>query len=169
MFILKKENPKGLLQSYTGPHPIVDRPSQSTVKVKVGTFKSGVDNVQLHHWSNLKPARLRVDAQEGQMPKRGRPAKQSPNPTVQADGQNDTEENKTNFKNGADESKQRGATSDNAYHATSSHSSHNPTANEAFDGVITGPPSAPAFGRPRRSTRNPSPQYIDGFTAQVIQ
>ena len=41
---IKQENPKGLLQSYTGPHPIIERPSQSTVKVKVGTFKSGVAN-----------------------------------------------------------------------------------------------------------------------------
>ena len=79
---LKKDNPKGLMQTYTGPHKIVDRPSYSTIKVKVGTFKSGVDNVQLHHWSNLKPARLREDAKEGEMPARGRPPK-NPDPPVQ--------------------------------------------------------------------------------------
>ena len=75
---LKKDNPRGLLQSYTGPHPIVDRPSYSTIRVKVGTFKSGVENIQLHHWSNAKPANVRAGAPEAQMPARGRPKKSSP-------------------------------------------------------------------------------------------
>ena len=72
---IKVDNPKGLMQSYTGPHLIVDRPSQSTIKVKVGTFKSGVENIQFHHWSNAKPAEMRADAEEAVMKKRGRPAK----------------------------------------------------------------------------------------------
>ena len=72
---IKQENPKGLLQTYTGPHPIVDRPSHSTIKVKMGTFKSGIENIQLHHWSNAKPAQLREDAVEAQMPVRGRKPK----------------------------------------------------------------------------------------------
>ena len=38
---IKVDNPKGLMQKYTGPHLIVDRPSQSTIKVKVGTLKAG--------------------------------------------------------------------------------------------------------------------------------
>ena len=38
----------------------------------MGTFKSGVENVQLHHWSNAKPAKLRADFEEAQMPTRGR-------------------------------------------------------------------------------------------------
>ena len=42
---VKKENPKGLLQTYTGPHKIVDRPSHSTIKVKIGTFRSEVENL----------------------------------------------------------------------------------------------------------------------------
>ena len=45
----------------------------------MGTFKSGVDNIQTHHWSNAKPANLREDAEEAVMPKRGRPAK-TPSP-----------------------------------------------------------------------------------------
>ena len=168
---IKKENPKGLLQSYSGPHPIVDRPSQSTVRVKVGTFKTGVDNVQLHHWANLKPARLREDAVEGQMPVRGRPPKASPDPTSQVGSQNNTDQTKTNS-NDADESKQ----TDDANNAPSDHETSSPpdrvphpqTANDAFNGLLTGPPTAPAFGRPRRSTRNQNPQYIDGFTSSVV-
>ena len=69
---IKQDNPKGLLQTYTGPHPIVERPSHSTIKVKMGTFKSGIENIQLHHWSNAKPAQMRENAVEAEMPIRGR-------------------------------------------------------------------------------------------------
>merc|ERR1711994_491842 len=72
---IKQDNPKGLLQTYTGPHKIVGRPSHSTIQVKMGTFKSGADNIQLHHWSNAKPAKLREDTPEAVMPARGRPKK----------------------------------------------------------------------------------------------
>ena len=90
---LKKDNPKGLLQSYTGPHPIVDRPSYSTIRVKVGTFKSGVENIQLHHWSNAKPAMVRAGAEEAQMPVRGRPKlkKSDPPTSVTSDAKSSTE------------------------------------------------------------------------------
>merc|ERR1711994_677571 len=72
---IKQDNPKGLLQSYTGPHKIVGRPSHSTIQVKMGTFKSGVENIQVHHWSNAKPASLREDFKEAEMPTRGRKPK----------------------------------------------------------------------------------------------
>ena len=36
---VREENPKGLLQTYTGPHKIVNRPSHSTIKVKIVTFR----------------------------------------------------------------------------------------------------------------------------------
>ena len=84
---IKKENPKGLLSAYTGPHKIVERPSDSTIRIKVGTFKSGADNLQLHHWSNAKPAFLREDFVEAPMAPRGRP----PKPTSPSEGQASTE------------------------------------------------------------------------------
>ena len=74
---LKKENPKGLMQGYHGPYKIVERPSHSTIKVKLGTFKSGAENIQLHHWENAKPAKLREDFKEATMPTRGRPPTRS--------------------------------------------------------------------------------------------
>ena len=77
---IKKENPTGLLQTYTGPHKIVERPSDSTIKVKVGTFKSGLENIQLHHWQNAKPAVLREDFVEAEMVPRGRPPKKTTSP-----------------------------------------------------------------------------------------
>ena len=72
---IKRDNPKGLMASYTGPHLIVDRPSHSTIRVKVGTFKSGVENIQLHHWANAKPANVKADQPVAEMPARGRPRK----------------------------------------------------------------------------------------------
>ena len=79
---VKKENPKGLMQSFVGPYKIVDRPSNSTIKIKVGTFKNGAENIQLHHWSNAKPANLRADFTEAEMPTRGRPKLVKPSPDV---------------------------------------------------------------------------------------
>ena len=88
---LKRDNPKGLLQSYTGPHEIVERPSHSTIKVKVGTFRSGVENIQLHHWANAKPAVVRADTKLAQMPVRGRPPK-NPKPTTDPEDTDDSSE-----------------------------------------------------------------------------
>ena len=44
----------------------------------MGTFKSGVANIQLHHWSNAKPAQTRADQADAEMPVRGRPKKLAP-------------------------------------------------------------------------------------------
>ena len=88
---IKKENPTGLLQSYIGPYKIVDRPSASTIRVKLGTFKSGVENLQLHHWANCKPAAVRADTPEAQMPVRGRKPQQSSDTPTQSEVQTPTE------------------------------------------------------------------------------
>ena len=68
---------------YVGPYKIIDRPSESTIRVKLGTFKSGVENIQLHHWSNCKPASVREDTPEAEMPTRGRKPKTSNQAEVQ--------------------------------------------------------------------------------------
>ena len=81
---VKKENPTGLLQAYTGPHKIVERPGHSTLKVRMGTFKSGVENLYMNHWQNCKPAKLREGAKEAEMPTRGGPKKTAPSKTAQS-------------------------------------------------------------------------------------
>ena len=96
---LKRDNPKGLMASYTGPHPIVERPSHSTIKVKVGTFKSGIENIQLHHWANAKPANVRADQPEAQMPVRGRPRKTPA--TAQSEVQTPTDSEAANLRKNA--------------------------------------------------------------------
>ena len=68
----------------------MERPSHSTIKVKIGTFKSGANNIQLHHWANAKPAEVRSDTPEAQMPLRGRPRK-SPSATAQPECQTSTD------------------------------------------------------------------------------
>ena len=139
---IKIDNPKGLLQLYDGPYRILDRPSESTIKVRIGTFKSGAENVQFHHWSNAKPAKLREDAVEGTMKPRGRPPKTSTPPT-EASGQ----------------PKQTSPPTGKVNKPVDAH----PSANSTFDGQITGPPNKPAFSRPTRSTRNPHPAYVDAI------
>ena len=81
---VKKENPTGLLQAYTGPDKIVERPGHSTLKVRMGTFKSGVENLYVNHWQNCKPAKLREGAKEAEMPTRGGPKKTAPSKTAQS-------------------------------------------------------------------------------------
>ena len=39
---IKVDIPKGLMQSYVAPYESVERPSLSTIRVKIGTLKSGV-------------------------------------------------------------------------------------------------------------------------------
>ena len=57
----------------------------------IGTFRSGAENIQLHHWANAKPAEVRSDTPEAQMPLRGRPRKAPPPASVQSDVQTTTE------------------------------------------------------------------------------
>ena len=60
------------------------------------------------------------------------------------------------------------ANSGGVSHSTSTAEHQVPlTANEEFQGTITGPPPQPAFARPARSTRNPHPYYVDGFNLEI--
>ena len=164
----------GLQCPYEGPFPIVERPSRSTVKIDVGSYKSGERRYEIRHFNDLKLAHPDSLAAPAARPKLGRPSKT----TVQPDGQVTTDDRvqtegspspQNRFPNptvGADDvtgssSKQAVlppvGTSKQSNHATSS-------ANEEFQGVITGPPPAQAFGgRPVRATRNPNPSYIDSL------
>ena len=93
---LKKDNPKGLLPSYTGPHRIVDRPSHSNIKVKIVP-----SDLELKTFScttaNAKPAEVRSDTPEAQMPLRGRPRKAPPLATDRSDVQTTTESGAANL------------------------------------------------------------------------
>ena len=157
---IRKENPKGLMPAYWGPHKIVDRPSHSTVKVKVGTFVNGADNVQLHHWSNLKPAEMRSDTPLAEMPKRGRPPKVTvPTESKQSIGSEDVKKDAPTKVN--KEPTRRSERIRNKNHETSSVERQDITPGgkiqiastqitTAAELKITGPPPLPGF--PTRKT-----------------
>ena len=61
---VKIDQPNNLGQKYVGPHIIVDRPSNTTIQIRVGYDKRGLPRLQNHHWANCRVAHLRPDAQE---------------------------------------------------------------------------------------------------------
>ena len=135
---LRVGKPAPLGPPVKGPYRIVERPSMSTIRVKVGTFKSGAENLQLHHWSNAKPATMRADATEGTMTTRGRPSKS----TSSSDVHRATDESEADY---VDTSKQTTPSP--------------PSASEPVDKN-----SNERGKRPVRSTRNPAPLYVDNVT-----
>ena len=70
---VKVDSPVNLGQKYVGPHPIIDRPSNTTITIRVGYDKEGLPRLQAHHWSNCRVAHLRPDAEEFNRPGPGRP------------------------------------------------------------------------------------------------
>ena len=165
---LKKENPKGLMQSYVGPYRIVDRPSHSTIKVKVGVFKNGNENIQLHHWSNAKPAFLRENFNEAQMPVRGRPPKVSsplgsapssvePDTTVASDRQTNTDvdvSEPASIQHGGEINKRVTSPRFTSSRVTSQN--------------VNNQNSNSGRKRPARTTRNPNPSYVDALSIDRI-
>ena len=53
---IKVQDPKSLMPKFAGPFLIVNRPSRSTIEVKVGTYASGLDRIDTHHWNSCRPA-----------------------------------------------------------------------------------------------------------------
>ena len=64
-----------LMPKFTGPWLIVDRPSNSTIKIKTGTFADGSARLERVHWSNARPAYVGSDTPDAVRPKLGRPPK----------------------------------------------------------------------------------------------
>ena len=69
---IKVENPTGLSMKWQGPFPIVSRPSNTTIKIKVGYNKQGLPLLEDHHWSRVQIAHLRPDASEAHRLLKGR-------------------------------------------------------------------------------------------------
>ena len=70
----KQHQTTGLQAPYEGPFEIHSQPSRSTVKLKVGKFKSGEDIFEIRHLNDLKFAHPESLAAPAQRPKRGRPS-----------------------------------------------------------------------------------------------
>ena len=71
----RQHNVKGLQPVWTGPFRILSRPTRSTLVIKVGLNNDRTDRTELRAWADVKPAYLRVDAEDAARPKRGRPSK----------------------------------------------------------------------------------------------
>ena len=89
---VKIENPDNLARKFLGPYVIVDRPSNTTVTIRVGYDKRGLPRLETHSWDNLRVAHLRPDAQVAVRPDRGRRPASHP-------------ENENNFKMAAKETR----------------------------------------------------------------
>ena len=72
---VRQHNVKGLSPKYLGPFPVTSRPSRSTIEIKVGVNKQGLERREIRHISDTKVAYLREDATIATRPKRGRPSK----------------------------------------------------------------------------------------------
>ena len=80
---VKRANPQSLCTKFEGPFEIVDRPSRSTIQVKIGAFANGDPRLLTFHWASCKIAHMRAGAPVGSRPTLGRPPKESsvPSPT----------------------------------------------------------------------------------------
>ena len=76
----------GMMSRYSGPYKILQRMSDSTIKIRVGFFAGGEERVEVQHWSRCKPAFVREGQAEAEKSKLGRPTKTRP-PSSEADSE----------------------------------------------------------------------------------
>ena len=174
----RQHQTKGLQAPYEGPFEIVDRPSRSTVKICVGTYKSGEKRYEIRHFNDLKLAHKDSPAACVQRPTLGRPALvKSPEPTEPVSSSpppsNPTPSNRsvklsTNLS--GQQNKQtigRGKIGNSRHenHATSSPENDVPAFSDSTHADRVGPPPVKPFEsrQPSRSTRNPAPKYVDAI------
>ena len=167
----------GLDCPYEGPFRIESRPSRSTVKIEVGIFKNGEKRYEIRHLNDLKLAHPDSLAAPATRPTLGRPKTSGT-----SDAQSSTEAKPSvtpttpsnRFPNPTTKqaagSKQTDRSSDGATVQMKNHATSNPTVRElpsSSQQGIDGPPPVPPFpSRAARSTRNPSPLYVDGLSIE---
>ena len=71
---IKLDNPQGLQPRYHGPFLIKRRLGNSTIKIKTGTYKSGIERLEIHSWNNAKPAYMAEAMVAIDRPRLGRPS-----------------------------------------------------------------------------------------------
>ena len=179
----------GLQAHFEGPFPVVERVSNSVMKIEVGSFKDGRKRYEFRHINDLKFAHPKSLAAPVERPKLGRPAATS----VPTNGQTSTEaassgspeppSPQNRFDEGqlphpsVNNKQAAGSLSANETarnHATSNQEFRVPASAPARgltnESGRTGPPPAPAFSaRPVRSTRNPSPIYVDSIQWSTLR
>ena len=73
----KQHNVKGLHPSWVGPFKVLNRPTRSSLEIKVGLNRDESDRTELRAWADVKPAHRREGVEEAARPKRGRPSKKA--------------------------------------------------------------------------------------------
>ena len=134
----RQHKARALQQHYIGPLRIFDRPTRSTVELRVGRNSDDSDRLERRAWADCKPANLREGQADAERPKRGRPAKQStvPDPTEQVTSDL------------TDVNKDVGTT-------------------DVPQNLSPQPNSNDGGKRSARSTRNPAPNYVDAMVASI--
>ena len=137
---LKLDNPQGLHPRYHGAFPITKRLTPTTIEVKTGTFRNGTDRLEIHSWNNAKPAHMGEGAVAAERPALGRPSKQSTSSKSSPVVVDDT--------SGSEDG--------------SSHTDKQNKAVEREENKQT-VDRENSNRRSPRSTRNPSPNYVDSI------
>ena len=174
----RQHHTKGLQAPYEGPFEIESRPSRSTVKICVGTYKTGEKRYEIRHFNDLKLAHPDSPAACAKRPTLGRPSVQvespaqteqqpsQPSPPAPSDPSNrlSSPDNQMST-NPAGENKQTNSSgkSNSANHATSKAEERVPAFHPTS--AERGPPPVKPFKsrQPSRATRNPSPKYVDAM------
>ena len=170
---VKKDNPLSLCQKFEGPYEIIQRPSRSTIVVKIGSKKDGSPRLLTFNWASCKVAHMRDGAEVGERPKLGRPSKspeQSPEP-IAADDLSTNSSLTDKRHNAQNKNKPKSAKIQTPDHDTISEKAPHPDyirrgpliTEKMFDDanwpeILNIPPSKNTK-YPTRSTRNKNPQY----------
>ena len=107
----KQHNTKGLQSLWYGPLKIKDRPTRSTLSIRVGRNRDNSDRLELRNWADCKPANRRADRADAERPKRGRPPKKPKDQDVISEPEEETTEtiaespNLTNSNDGGNSSR----------------------------------------------------------------
>ena len=146
----------GLQCPFEGPFEIVDRPSRSTVKIRVGQYKDGQGRFEVRHLNDLKLAHPDSMASPASRPALGRPAATS----ASTDSSEATEERtpEIRFPNLPARPPFCKQPVDSPVE-----SDNNSNQDSNVGGKVSVGDSTRASSRPLRSTRNPNPAYVNGM------
>ena len=163
----KQHQTTGLQPSFEGPFRVEERTSRSVWKIEVGTYKDGRKRYEYRHVNDLKFAHPKSLAAPIERPKLGRPA------TVQSDSSNSTEVTPSRQpSNPVNNQLRRQLQLPEPPHQTRTVDSKQSGNNHETSIPECQLPALPAESgkiqnRPKRSTRNPNPLYVDSLRLQA--
>ena len=147
----------GLQAPFEGPFRIASRPSRSTVQLEVGVYNNGEKRFEIRHLNDLRLAHPESLAAEASRPKLGRPSSRS-------NGQNTTDRQSlqptrsNNFSTAPEPPVSLPSSKSKQAAGPAATVAMNPNINHE---TSTSDSRVPASARPVRTTRNPSPYYVD--------